>query len=171
MTGESIDYESLVRSALRGVARAALARAAESGLPGEHHFYIAIRTGAPGVVVPKRLRDRFPREMTIVLQHQFRDLEVTEDRFAVTLSFGGRSERISAPFAAIASFADPSAQFALRFEKPDPAEEEGAKEGAAEEAKAAAAAPAERDGAESAAADGGTVVAVDFGRGKRGRGR
>lgn len=164
MTGESIDYESLVRSALRGVARAALARAAESGLPGEHHFYVAIRTGAPGVVVPKRLRDRFPREMTIVLQHQFRDLEVTEDRFAVTLSFGGRSERISAPFAAIASFADPSAQFALRFEKPDPAEEKGAEE-------EAAAAPAERDGAESAAADGGTVVAVDFGRGKRGRGR
>ena len=165
MTGESIDYESLVRSALRGVARAALARAAESGLPGDHHFYIAIRTGAPGVVVPKRLRDKFPNEMTIVLQHQFRDLEVTGDRFAVTLSFGGRSERISAPFAAVASFADPSAQFALRFEKPE------------EEAEAAEAAPApaeekeKEDGAESAAEEGGTVVAVDFGRGKRGRGR
>ena len=163
MTGESIDYESLVRSALRGVARAALARAAESGLPGGHHFYIAIRTGAPGVVVPKRLRDKFPNEMTIVLQHQFRDLEVTEDRFAVTLSFGGRSERISAPFAAVASFADPSAQFALRFEKPE------------EEAEAAEAAPApaqeKEDGAASAAEEGGTVVAVDFGRGKRGRGR
>lgn len=161
MTGESIDYESLVRSALRGVARAALARAAESGLPGDHHFYIAIRTGAPGVIVPKRLRDKFPGEMTIVLQHQFRDLEVTEDRFAVTLSFGGRSERISAPFAAVASFADPSAQFALRFEK------------AEEEAEAAEAAPAQakEDDGESAAEDGGTVVSVDFGRGRRDRAR
>lgn len=165
MTGESIDYESLVRSALRGVARAALARAAESGLPGDHHFYIAIRTGAPGVVVPKRLRDKFPNEMTIVLQHQFRDLEVTGDRFAVTLSFGGRSERISAPFAAVASFADPSAQFALRFEKPEEEAE------AAEAAPAPAQAEEKEDGAESAAEEGGTVVAVDFGRGKRGRGR
>lgn len=165
MTGESIDYESLVRSALRGVARAALARAAESGLPGNHHFYIAIRTGAPGVVVPKRLRDKFPNEMTIVLQHQFRDLEVTGDRFAVTLSFGGRSERISAPFAAVASFADPSAQFALRFEKPEEEAE------AAEAAPAPAPAQEKEDGAESAAEEGGTVVAVDFGRGKRGRGR
>lgn len=165
MTGESIDYESLVRSALRGVARAALARAAESGLPGDHHFYIAIRTGAPGVVVPKRLRDKFPNEMTIVLQHQFRDLEVTGDRFAVTLSFGGRSERISAPFAAVASFADPSAQFALRFEKPEEEAE------AAEAAPSPAPAPEKEDGAESAAEEGGTVVAVDFGRGKRGRGR
>lgn len=165
MTGESIDYESLVRSALRGVARAALARAAESGLPGDHHFYIAIRTGAPGVVVPKRLRDKFPNEMTIVLQHQFRDLEVTGDRFAVTLSFGGRSERISAPFAAVVSFADPSAQFALRFEKPEEEAE------AAEAALAPAPAQEKEDGAESAAEEGGTVVAVDFGRGKRGRGR
>ena len=161
MTGESIDYQSLVRAALRGVARAALARAAESGLPGEHHFYIAIRTGAPGVVVPKRLRDKFPGEMTIVLQHQFRDLEVTEDRFAVTLSFGGRSERISAPFAAIASFADPSAQFALRFE-PEGEEREEAADAAPTEAE---------DDAGSAVEDGGTVVAVDFGRGKRGRAR
>ena len=167
MTGESIDYESLVRSALRGVARAALARAAESGLPGDHHFYIAIRTGAPGVVVPKRLRDKFPNEMTIVLQHQFRDLEVTEDRFAVTLSFGGRSERISAPFAAVASFADPSAQFALRFEKP----EEEAEVAEAAPAPAPEPEPEKEDGAESAAEEGGTVVAVDFGRGKRGRGR
>ena len=165
MTGESIDYESLVRSALRGVARAALARAAESGLPGDHHFYIAIRTGAPGVVVPKRLRDKFPNEMTIVLQHQFRDLEVTGDRFAVTLSFGGRSERISAPFAAVASFADPSAQFALRFEKPEEEAE------VAEAASAPAPAQEKEDGAESAAEEGGTVVAVDFGRGKRGRAR
>ena len=165
MTGESIDYESLVRSALRGVARAALAHAAESGLPGDHHFYIAIRTGAPGVVVPKRLRDKFPNEMTIVLQHQFRDLEVTGDRFAVTLSFGGRSERISAPFAAVASFADPSAQFALRFEKPEEEAE------VAEAAPAPAPEPEKEDGAESAAEEGGTVVAVDFGRGKRGRGR
>ena len=162
MAGESIDYESLVHSALRGVVRDALAGAAQAGLPGEHHFYIAFRTATADIA--PRLRARFPDDMTIVLQHRFRDLEVSADRFAVTLSFDGAWERLVVPFAAVTSFADPHAQFALKFEP----------EGGA----AAKAAPADT-ASETPAADGGgfesrqgTVVKVDFpGRGAGGRKR
>lgn len=162
MAAESIDYEALVHTALRGVVRGALARVAESGLPGAHHFYIEFRTDAPGVDLAPRLRARFPERMTIVLQHQFHDLEVDGDGFAVTLSFDGKLERLAVPFDALAAFTDPEASFALQFDPlPAPADEAEADD--AEDAPAAGDAPA---GNEADAADEDTVVAVDFRRRK-----
>lgn len=115
MSEDLIGYDRIVEDALRGVVREALKRAAADGLPGEHHFYVTCRTGAPGVVVPPALRKRYPEELTIVLQHQFWDLAVDRESFSVTLSFGGRKERLEIPFDAITGFADPGVRFALRF--------------------------------------------------------
>jgi len=106
----------MVEAALRGVVREALARAASSGLPGAHHFYITFRTGFPGAALPDSLVKQFPEDMTIVLEHQFWDLEVEETKFAVTLSFKGKPERLIVPFGAITGFADPSVKFALQFQ-------------------------------------------------------
>lgn len=106
----------MVEGALRGVVREALSEVERHGLPGEHHFYLTFRTHAPGVNIPDFLRTQYPGEMTIVLQYQFYGLEVTEDRFAVTLSFGGNHEQLVVPFAAITTFADPSVNFALQFQ-------------------------------------------------------
>lgn len=116
MAQDLFQYDKMVETALRGVARQALAIAARDGLRGEHHFYVGFRTNAPGVVVPAQLLAKFPEEMTIVLQHQFWGLEVGEAAFSVTLSFNSRSERLTVPFAAITSFADPSVNFGLQFE-------------------------------------------------------
>jgi hypothetical protein len=116
MAQDLFDYPKMVETALRGVMREALARAAREGLPGDHHFYVNFRTHAPGVVVPKYLLTKYPDEMTIVLQHQFRALEVGDDAFSVSLSFQSRSERLTVPFAAVTTFADPSVNFGLRFE-------------------------------------------------------
>ena len=118
MAQDLFDYPKMVESALRGVMREALARTARQGLPGDHHFYIGFRTGAPGVILPKHLLTKYPEEMTIVLQHQFRALEVSEDAFSVNLSFQSRSERLRIPFAAVTTFADPSVNFGLQFEVP-----------------------------------------------------
>ncbi len=118
MAQDLFDYPKMVETALRGVMREALARTARTGLPGDHHFYVAFRTRAPGVGIPKHLLDKFPDEMTIVLQHQFRALEVGEDAFSVNLSFQSRSERLRVPFAAVTTFADPSVNFGLQFEVP-----------------------------------------------------
>lgn len=115
MSEDLIGYDRIVEDALRGVVREALKRAAAGGLPGEHHFYVTCRTGAPGVVVPPALRKRYPEELTIVLQHQFWDLAVDRESFSVTLSFGGRKEHLEIPFDAITGFADPGVRFALRF--------------------------------------------------------
>lgn len=165
MTADSIDYEALVHSALRGVVRGALARVAESGLPGAHHFYIEFRTDAPGVDLPPRLRARFPERMTIVLQHQFQDLEADDDGFAVTLSFDGKHERLAVPFDAVAAFTDPEASFALQFDPPEAPADEAEDE--AEDAPPTGDAPAgEAGGKEADAPDGDTVVAVDFRRRK-----
>src|SRR5947207_9320538 len=108
----------MVERALRGVVRDALARVAQEGPRGAHHFYIGFATGMPGVVIPDSLRERFPEEMTIVLQHQFWDLEIGEESFSVSLSFQKQLERLTIPFAAIRSFADPSVNFALEFAGP-----------------------------------------------------
>jgi hypothetical protein len=116
MAVDGLRYDKMVEDALRGVVRDSLIFAAEVGLPGEHHFYITFRTRLPGVAIPDHLKARHPDEMTIVLQHQFWDLDVTEDRFAVTLSFSGKSERMVVPFAAVTGFADPSAKFGLQFQ-------------------------------------------------------
>lgn len=116
-------YDRMVERALRGVVREALERVASSGLLGKHHFYITFATRHPQTQLPAYLVDRYAEEMTIVLQFQFSDLEVTEERFSVTLSFGGKPERLVIPFAAIKSFADPSVSFALQFQPRDLSEE------------------------------------------------
>jgi len=117
---DRIDYQKLLqeslRDALRGAVRRVLAQVAEEGLPGEHFFYIGFRTDRPGVLVPRFLRDQYPEEMTIVLQNQFWDLEVEGESFSVTLTFGGARQRLTIPFHALTAFADPSAEFGLRFD-------------------------------------------------------
>jgi hypothetical protein len=117
-------YDLLTQKALRGVVRDVLSRVAREGTPGEHHFYISFRTTDPDVRLSTRLRERYPAEMTIVLQHQFWDLEVTEDRFEVGLSFGNVPERLVVPFASIVGFFDPSVQFGLKFDNPETGDEE-----------------------------------------------
>jgi uncharacterized protein len=118
MAQDLFQYEKMVTTALRGVAREALLQAARDGLRGGHHFYISFRTGACDVVLPPQLLTKYPEEMTIVLQHQFWGLEVGETAFSVTLSFSSRMERLTIPFAAITTFADPSVKFGLQFELP-----------------------------------------------------
>lgn len=108
-------YETMIDRALRGVVREALERASREGLRGAHHFYIGFATEMPGVAIPDSLRAQYKQEMTIVLQHQFWDLDVGEDAFSVTLSFQKQLERLTVPFAAVRSFADPSVNFALEF--------------------------------------------------------
>lgn len=114
---DHIRYDLLTQQALRDVVRHVLADAAKKGLPGEHHFYITFDTKADGVRLPDRLRTQFPENMTIILQHQFWDLKVSDKDFEVGLSFGGVSERLGIPFAAITAFFDPSVQFGLQFEE------------------------------------------------------
>jgi hypothetical protein len=116
MTIDHIRYDILTQDALRGVVRTVLEDAARNGLPGEHHFYIAFDTRAEGVKLSQRMRTQYPEEMTVVLQHQFWDLVVTDEQFEVGLSFGGVPERVLVPFAAIKSFVDPSVQFGVQFE-------------------------------------------------------
>ena len=123
MATDHIRYDVLARDALRGVLRRVLSDAAQHGLPGEHHFFITFLSTADGVKLSPRLLAQYPEEMTIILQHQFWDLVVTEDRFEVGLSFGGIPERLVVPFAAIKSFLDPSVQFGLQFEPSDTATE------------------------------------------------
>ena len=116
MATDHIRYDVLARDALRGVLRRVLTDAAAHGLPGEHHFFITFMSKAEGVKLSPRLLAQYPDEMTVILQHQFWDLEVSEDRFEVGLSFGGIPERLGVPFSAIKSFFDPSVQFGLQFE-------------------------------------------------------
>src|SRR3979490_533254 len=123
MATDHIRYDVLARDALRGVLRRVLADAAEHGLPGEHHFFITFLSTAEGVKLSPRLLAQYPEEMTVILQHQFWDLVVTEDRFEVGLSFGGIPERLVVPFNSIKSFFDPSVQFGLQFEPADAATE------------------------------------------------
>jgi uncharacterized protein len=127
MATDHIRYDVLARDALRGVLRRVLTDAAAHGLPGEHHFFITFVSSAEGVKISPRLLAQYPEEMTIILQHQFWDLVVTEDRFEVGLSFGGIPERLVVPFSAIKSFFDPSVQFALQFEPSDALAEAQAK--------------------------------------------
>jgi len=115
----TIDYESLAQDALRGLVRTVLIQTAKTGLPGEHHFYISFDTTATGVVLSKRLKGKYPQEMTVVLQHRFWDLIVQDDRFEVKLTFDGIPERLVVPFAAIRVFFDPSVRYGLQFEDAD----------------------------------------------------
>jgi hypothetical protein len=117
MPVDHIRYDILVQQALRGMVRDVLAEAGKNkGMPGEHHFFITFDTTAEDVRLSDRLRAQYPEEMTIVLQHQFWDLKVSDEAFEVGLSFGGVAERLVVPFEAIKAFADPSVQFTLQFE-------------------------------------------------------
>jgi hypothetical protein len=120
MTQDLIRYDLLVQDALKGVVRKVLGDAAREGLPGEHHFYVSFRTDFPGVRLSTRMREKYPQDMTIVLQHQFWDLSVTEHTLEVGLSFSGVPERLLIPFDALTGFFDPSVQFGLKFELQEP---------------------------------------------------
>jgi hypothetical protein len=130
MGADLMDYAHMALEALRQVPKMALQRVAEQGLPGSHYLYISFLTRTDGVTLPDFLRQRYPDEMTIVLQHQFWGLEVTEDHFAVTLAFNGRHERLSIPFSAVTAFSDPSVPFGLQFRGPVEGETEGTEEAA-----------------------------------------
>ena len=115
-----IDYAAMMQRALRGVVRAALGHAAEYGLDGGHHFYVSFDTAHPGVDMPDWLRAQYPEQITIVLEHEFRDLAVTADRFTVRLSFSNRPAHLTVPLDAIRTFVDPHAEFGLKFDPVDP---------------------------------------------------
>jgi hypothetical protein len=151
-----IPYDEIVQEALRDVVGRVLREIEQTGaLPGNHHFYITFKTRMPGVEIPKHLAERFPDEMTIVLQHRFWDLNVGDEVFSVGLSFGGIAATLRVPFAAVTQFHDPSVEFALTFQ-----------------ANAAEAVPEEHEEAENdapvveEAEDGSNVVSVDFTRKK-----
>ena len=116
---QNLDYRQMMEDALRGVIRRAMQHAADHGLPGDHHFFVGFHTDRPGVVLPGSLRRKYPGEMTIILQYQFQDLQVDEEGFSVTLQFDAVPKRLTVPFSAVTSFADPSASFGLRFEAAD----------------------------------------------------
>jgi uncharacterized protein len=112
-----IGYEALTQAAMRGVVREALRRAKPNGgVPGDHHFYVSFRTKAPGVKIADHLVQRFPEEMTIVIQHQYWDLDVQDGHFEIVLKFAGVPQHLSVPLAAITRFVDPSVNFGLTFE-------------------------------------------------------
>ncbi len=152
MSEDVLRYDQMVGQALRDVVRQALAAVATEGLPGEHHFYITFRTTAPGVELASRLREKYAEEMTIVVQHEFWDLLVEAERFAISLSFDGRKERIVVPYAALVSFADPSVNFGLKFQSAS---------GAADTSSVPPVAPADEEAGDSA-----DVVSLDAFRGK-----
>ncbi len=112
-------YDALVDDALRSVVRRVLRQVADKGLPGSHHFYISFRSTDPGVQLPDYLRAKYPEEMTIVLQHQYWDLNITDEFFEVTVSFNKQQERIKVPFASLSAFVDPSVRFGLQFDRND----------------------------------------------------
>jgi hypothetical protein len=158
-----IPYDEIVQEALRAVVGRVLGQVQAGGgeLPGAHHFYITFKTAAPGVSIPKHLSERFPDEMTIVLQNKFWDLDVTDEGFTVGLSFNQMPSKLEIPFAAITAFVDPAVDFGLQFQAavPDlaPEHHETAENDAPE--PGAAADVAKND-------DGSNVVTVDFGRKK-----
>ena len=126
----TIDYGNLMHRAMRGLIQSVLQDVAANGLPGAHHFFITFDTTAEGVQIADWLRARYPQEMTIVIQHWFENLEVTDDGFSITLNFGNSPEPLGIPFDALRTFVDPSVEFGLRFEthededSEEPAEEE-----------------------------------------------
>ncbi len=160
-----IPYDEIVQDALRAVVGRVLGEVELSGgLPGEHHFYITFKTRAPGVSIPKHLIERFPDDMTIVIQHRFWDLKVEEDAFSVGLSFGGVPATLHVPFAAVTQFHDPAVEFALTFHAS--AEEELREEHEAAENDAPKSEKPEKGKKGEEADDGSNVVSVDFTRKK-----
>jgi uncharacterized protein len=123
MSQDLIRYDILLQEAMRGVVRKVMGEVARTGLPGNHHFFITFVTGAPGVRISSRLREKYPEQMTIVVQHQYWDLEVSDSHFEIGLSFGDVPERLSIPFLAVRGFYDPSVSFELEID--DKLEPEG----------------------------------------------
>jgi hypothetical protein len=165
MAEDLMQYAELAQQALRGVVRLALRKVEREGLPGEHHFFIAFSTTHPGVTISERLKNRYPEEMTIVLQHQYWNLAVRERDFQVELSFDNIPERLVVPFAAIKGFLDPHVQFGLQFE-PGAEEDEGTSETAAAGSgsrlpEAMAEAPGDVAPAAPASNDDSKVVSID----------
>lgn len=115
MTQETIDYPGMIDSAMRSVVREALIHVDKFGLPGEHHFFISFQTNYPGVSISPQLKSRYPEEITIVVQHQFWDLKITDTQFSIMLSFNNIPEKLVVPFDALTAFADPSIKFGLQF--------------------------------------------------------
>ena len=126
MPEDLMRYDQLAQSALKGVVREALRKVEKSGLPGEHHFFIQFNTRYPGVSIGERLAAKYPREMTVVLQHQFYNLQVTEERFQVELTFDNIPEKLVIPFASVKGFLDPAVQFGLQFDVAQAEEETAA---------------------------------------------
>lgn len=158
-----IPYDEIVQDALRAVVGRVLRQIEGDGLPGAHHFYVTFKTGAPGVDIPTHLRERFPDEMTIVLQNKFWDLKVGEEHFEVGLSFNQIPAHLSIPFSAITAFVDPAVDFGLQFQvaadetAPEPHEEAENDHPGSDETGSG------QDGDDD---DGSNVVTVDFGRKK-----
>lgn len=162
MRNDPLSYDTMMEDALRGVVRRAIAIAAERGLPGQHHFYVTFRTDRPGVAIPDSLRRRYPKEMTIVIQHQFWGLAVDDAKFEVTLSFDSKHERLVIPLAAITAFVDPSVQFGLQFPGATTGDAAPAEaEAAPAAATPAASEPAKDDKPAAPASGDGRVVALD----------
>jgi hypothetical protein len=152
-----IPYDEIVQDALRAVIGRVLGQINHNGdLPGAHHFYITFKTAAPGVSIPKSLTERFPDEMTVVLQNKFWDLKVNDDGFEVGLTFGGVPAKLVIPFSAVTAFVDPAVEFALHFQVQDDEDYQPATHDEAEN---------DRPKAEPIE-DGSNVVTVDFGRKK-----
>lgn len=172
MAADGIDYGELMQDALKGVMRSALNVAATSGLPGRHHFYITFRTDHPGVSIATHLKAQYAEEMTVVMQHQFDNLDIDDEGFAVTLHFNRRPERLVIPFDAVTAFVDPAVNFALHFQPQDGEGE--ASLGDLANRTDGAAAPAAKSGDDEpgpdddgGAAGGGTVVSLDAFRNKK----
>ena len=142
MADDHIRYDILAQEALRGVMRKVLGEVARTGLPGNHHFFITFLTGAPGVRVSSRLRERYPEQMTIVLQFQYWDLKVSDAGFEVGLSFSDVPEKLEIPFSAVRGFYDPSVNFELEFDVKPPSEDEEAPAAPQEDTKVPALAAA-----------------------------
>ena len=122
MTQDGFNYGQLMQRAMRSLMADVLGRVAENGLPGDHHFYICFDTSHPGVDIPEWLQEKYPDEMTIVLQDWFDDLAVANDRFSVTLNFSDLPQTLVVPFGAVRTFVDPSVKFGLKFDEHDPDE-------------------------------------------------
>ena len=159
-----IHYDEIVQEALRAVVGRVLGEVEVSGgnLPGDHHFYITFKTTAPGVSIPPHLKERFPDEMTIVIQNKFWDLKVNQDGFSVGLSFNQIPSKLQVPFSAITAFVDPSVDFGLQFQTSVPDLQPELHE-VAENDSPGSVPPAT---ASATADDGSNVVTVDFGRKK-----
>lgn len=164
MISDSLPYDQWIEDALRGVVHQALLHTSVHGLPGDHHFYLTFRTGAEGVRIAPELRAEHPDEMTIVLQHQFWDLEVDDEAFRVSLNFHGRPQRLHVPFSALTAFGDPSVNFGMQLKTVGvgAAEQEEASEQDAPPADAESdAAAAEANDAGQPESETGEVVALD----------